>query len=742
MGPESGRLTRGVGSSAGLVSRERTALSVWSGAASGVPRPGGRTLLAAFLLMAGAGAFSGVSAEAPAHGLVQEPPADTIEPQEPAAADTIDPEQWRDPQAEPPYLHGLARLVPSLEDIPGIDAEMVARAAERVAREPDPFPQLPEAAPGDARTGVWEWDREALLAVRALTLEELLRQVPGVTTLRTGDYGNPSAATAFGLEGGRVRVLMDGVELAPMESGVVDLAQVPLAGLDRVRVERHLGELRVELQTLEITEPDPYTFVQAGTGDLSTDFFRGAFAHPQALGGQVTFGLERLATRGTGREEPGTQLGMGIRYSVHPWEGGSLSAEFRRGSVDRYEGIFEAMDGLQTGLNELSRTDWIVRGRHELTEGAVAEVFAGTVSFGGWDEEELGLDEEDGGARALSELQRRQVGARFGVEGDWYWGRAGVRRQTGDGWPSSRMELEVGARSRLGGADVTVEREGWRRAGDAVTARGRAWTERVYGVSLFAQVEDGRRGVPFVPDPPPPDDPEDPDEDNDEDEENDGAFAAGTSAGEVAPQPEPDEEEPETSRVPRFTERTGLRVGGEFARGALTVSAAYLHVDADSLHPLGLPPEGDAVVPAGATSGLEVSGSVPLPVMDGLGLQGTYTEWVDGPLFRYMPSRSWSARLTYHNVFLETRNLELWTDVGAHGRDAMEVPAPGVGNEELLEPVPSALEWSFRLQVRVQSVRAFVHWENLTVRTDNEDFPGRALPGGRAAWGIRWTMWN
>lgn len=670
-------------------------------------------------------------------GLAPRLPADTIDPpptEPPPAADTIDPALWVDPDTVPGRFHGLARLVPDLDTIPGVDQEALAEAVERAAREPDPFPRFPDGAPADARTGTWEWDREALLEVRALSLEELLRQVPGLITLRTGDYGNPTAATAFGLEGGRVRVFMDGLELAPMESGVVDLAQVPLAGLDRVRVERHAGELRVELRSLESTEPDPYTFIQAGTGDLSTDFFRGAFTHPQALGGQLSLGLERLATRGTNRQEPGSQLGMGIRYSIHRGERTAISAEYRRSSVDRYEGLFEAVEGPQ----ELSRTDWTLRGRHRLTEWAVGEVFAGSVGFGDGDED--GDAAAAGGTlAALSDLQRRQLGARIGLGGDRLWGSVGARRQSGDGWPSSRMEASGGVNTWLGGADFRLEREGWRHADGAATVRGRVWSAPFYGISFFAQAEDGRRGVPFVPEPPPADDD---DEDDDGTGEGNGEGVALPQAG-VALQTDDDEDEAALEpRAPAFTERTGLRMGGEFTRGGLHLMAAYLYVDADSLHPLGLPPEGEAVVPGGETSGVEVAGRLPLLLMEGLALEGTYTEWVQGPLYRYMPQRTWSTRLTYQNDFLETRNLEVWADVGAHGRGAMEVPALAPEEEAQLQAVPSALEWSFRLQVRVQSVRAFVHWDNLTIRTDNQDFPGRALPGARATWGIRWTMWN
>ncbi|MDE0356653.1 MAG: Plug domain-containing protein, partial [Gammaproteobacteria bacterium] len=180
-----------------------------------------------------------------------------------------------------------------------------------------PFPELPDPSRGGWATGVWEWDREALLGNQALSLAQLLDQIPGTVALRGGDFGTPNIVTAFGGGGGRVRLYIDGFEMVPLRAGAPDLAQVGLAGFQRVRVRRSTDGLRVELTSLEVDDPRPYSLVEVGTGDLQTNMLRATFSHPFSLGGSLAFTLDRLDTEGTGRREPGATTGGWLRYSRH-----------------------------------------------------------------------------------------------------------------------------------------------------------------------------------------------------------------------------------------------------------------------------------------------------------------------------------------------------------------------------------------------------------------------------------------
>src|SRR5690606_19124401 len=97
------------------------------------------------------------------------------------------------------------------EEVPLADADTAAAPVE-IRNLPGPD----DPAPADWRTGIWEWDREGLQSTRALTLLELLEEIPGIVALRGGDFGQPQTATAFAAGGGRIRVYLDGVELPPL----------------------------------------------------------------------------------------------------------------------------------------------------------------------------------------------------------------------------------------------------------------------------------------------------------------------------------------------------------------------------------------------------------------------------------------------------------------------------------------------------------------------------------------------
>ncbi|MFH1762910.1 MAG: hypothetical protein ABIF09_01845 [Gemmatimonadota bacterium] len=69
-----------------------------------------------------------------------------------------------------------------------------------------------------------------------------------------------------------------------------------------------------------------------------------------------------------------------------------------------------------------------------------------------------------------------------------------------------------------------------------------------------------------------------------------------------------------------------------------------------------------------------------------------------------------------------------------------------MGDEGATRMVPSMVpfyqSWFVRLQLRIVTVRAFIMWENFTIRQRNQDFPNRILPSTRSFYGVRWTLWN
>ena len=653
--------------------------------------PGPRWVRAALLifLVAAPGRLEATSASAP----VQVPavPDSTAAPADSLAQDSL---------AVPPGVvppDSVAIPPDSLAIIPdSIAADSVIPFVPRNLAAP-PYGTVPGWA-----TGVWEWDQEGLGSTRALTLLELLEEIPGVVPLRGGDYGQPSSATAFGGGAGDIRVFLDGVELPPLDGGVVDLSRVGIAGLERVRVERAPGHLRVELHSLRFVDPRPLSYLEVGTGDFDTNLFRGLFAHPNALGGTVAVSLDRIDTGGPQGNEPGVSFGAHIRHALFPLDGLGIAWELRRMTSTRPPEIWQP--------EEVTRTELGARATYE-----VAPWMRLGLSF---QRSSLAVDEDEDDEVSVEPLvnedARNQFGGHLFLERGSWWLDGEYRELGGTGWPSSVQSMAVGVtREEIGGASLRFERQSWSEEAP-VSLHARAWSRPFYGLSVFGEVEDSRRGIPFWVAPDVPDEGEEP--------------------------PEPPEPAPPVS----FTDRLGLRGGGEFRRGAFFVGAAGLSIEADSLHPVGLPTDRGGAVTAGARrTGFEASAGVPLSfLLDGLSIVGHLQLWAREGEWRYLPEQIYQSRLTFHDTFFPSQNLEVWVDLGVRGRDPMIVPVLPESGTPTLEQVPFQQSWFGRLQIRVASARVFVLWDNFTLRPENQDYPGRLLPQTRAMYGVRWTMWN
>jgi hypothetical protein len=541
------------------------------------------------------------------------------------------------------------------------------------------LPGLARPTPVGWATGIWEWNRDEILGSKATTLAELVGEVPGTVMLRGGDYGMPVSVTAFGAGGDRIRVFQDGIEVVPLEGSTPDLTRIGLAGLRSVRVVRGVGDLRIELERILVEGGRPLSLVEAGTGDLNTNLFRGTFAHPRAFGGSMALALDRVDTKGP----QGQELSR-------------MSAE--RGDLYSPESA--------------SRTDWSVRSRWTLFPGVVGDLFLASSSL------------KTDGVRALSRLQRN----------------------SGEGIPKTSAFLEIsGGIERFGGLSAEMEWEQWE--GESVSrARLRAWTAPLFGLSLFTERSSGRWGLPYLRHRP--------------------LSAPDTVSG--GEEPPAADTVPQALPGPRFSDNEGTRVGLSYSWRGLSLAGARVSVTSDSLFNLGLPQDrAGEVRPGGTRDGFEISGRIPL-FPRGFALVGSYQWWdqeedvlgtpADSlaqaePLpeedlpWRYLPRRSYEGSLSFHDTFYPTENLEIWFDLGVKGRDPMALPFSEAvelegGEATVPSMAPFYQSWFVRLQIRVVSVRAFIMWENFTVRPSNQDFLGRILPSNRSLYGVRWTMWN
>ena len=548
---------------------------------------------------------------------------------------------------------------------------------------------------------VWSWDRGALLSTRAVTLAELVALIPGVIALKGGDYGTPVTVMSFGVGGGGVRVFWDGFEWVPLDGGVPDLSRIGLAGLDEVRVERHPGELRIELRTREPTAPDPATLVHVGTGDLGTNLLSGVFVHPNVYGGAFTLAFDRLETRGPGLAAGGTLSGVALRYSISHGDRGGIVAEMRR-FAPRTDVV-----GLVTGL---TRNDWNVRARWHLAEGLIGEGYWGASSLAGGPEDPVygGLD-----------TRRTQLGLRTKYTVGNLWAQGTARRFSGHGVPGANYELAVGGtRASVVSLDGSLRIERWD-GRYATSWRARIETVPFRGFSLFASYEDGETGAPFVSE-----------------------YETYLRSLRLGPPTQPD---PTEEPRPRFTNRTGIRAGGRLSWRGLNLSGAWLWMEADSLRPLGLALDPDGISsPGGDRRGFEATASIPIPFpISGFVLQGAVQAWDDD--LAYLPMRLWDGALMYHGIFKESRNLELWGGLGVTSRDPMPIGILASGGDPTVPDlivVPRSEEWYIHVQVRIVRLNLFVRWENVRRKADNIDFPDRRQPQGRTLYGVRWLLNN
>jgi hypothetical protein len=584
-------------------------------------------------------------------------------------------------QARPDTTGAADTLVTRLDTIPAEDTI-----------PPSDLPRLRAAPPAGWATATWSWDREAYMGARDLTLLEFLETIPGLVPLRGGDYGAPESASALAMGGGRIRVFWDGFEMPPLDGGAPDLALIGLGGVEEVRVERGPTELRIHIESMRGRDPRPLSLVEAGTGDMDTNFFRGTFLHPRVLGGILGASLERVDSRGPFRREPGHRPGGWASWTRPIGSSLGLRFELRRANRD--------VDRVAAFPVGLARMDWTARARARvLDDRLTAELFTGRSTMESDEEAEI----------FRVSRSRWQHGARASLETGPFWASASARLVSGPPLPRRSIDVEGGGQGRLGGAYARWSVDRWQDE-DLASLAAHVWTGSFRGFSAFASYGGGLRGGAVYP-----------------------AYRTLPAEGEEARPPE----EP-TYRV---SDLTTLRAGGAFKQGSVSLEGAWLRLEAEDLPPLGMVLDRVGPVAAGGTfTGWEANARLPLP-LDGFTLGGWVQMWDKDA--RYLPKRSYQASIDFHDAFLPTRNLEVWGAFGVRGRDPMLVPSLNTFSESPeLARVPFSQSWYTDVQVRILTVHLFIRWENFTLRQNLQDYPGRVLPYTRAVYGVKWIMWN
>ena len=191
-----------------------------------------------------------------------------------------------------------------------------ARAVVRDTLKP-PFVSAEAPVLADP-SGSFVWDRRDVFSTGALTVQDLLERVPGVTTLRSGWISHPMIGAFLG-DPTRLRVFFDGLELEeldPRMRGTWDLTQIPLWALDDIRVERGAAEIRIYLRSWRVERTTPYTRTDIYTGDQSTNLYRGLFGRRYSHGEAVQIAAQQYGTNPGRTAEGSDQLGVLARTGI------------------------------------------------------------------------------------------------------------------------------------------------------------------------------------------------------------------------------------------------------------------------------------------------------------------------------------------------------------------------------------------------------------------------------------------
>lgn len=561
---------------------------------------------------------------------------------------------------------------------------------------PPPPPRLPDlrpAGPAGWEAGVWEWTRRDLLMIGDISLLDLLERIPGVAPVRAGFVGQPEGAAIFGIAGGGIRYVLDGFALDPLTTPTFDPSRLPLLALALVRVERRVTGAVVTLETLSPSDPRTHSVVEAATGDLDVNLFRGIFLAPNILGGPLAAGFERVAARSI----RGSNLTGGWIKWTFVRDSAGVQLEYRQSEMDR-SGVEEGFLG--------DRRDWAIRARARLL-GLTTEGYAGATTV-----------EDRDGTLTLRE-GTPQAGVRLGYDLS--------------GWPASgvRLALRLRDHPRLPSTEAAVELhaaplpwirlgletvQGWWKDGDPTRQHvGRLRVGPLLGVSLFSELSRGGAGVARI--------------------------HAPVDSVVFEPAPAGD-------RLGASFDRWGIHLGAAALRvEADSVSGFGLPFDVGAPRFAGGEVTGIEAIASLPTGWhpLRLEGWYVRMDRPSTWLYLPDDHWRAGLVYRHspLPSGNLDIHARIEHVFRGRMTTPCTTLIGCDDDDP----------EDGLVSVGSYRATNLALTIRVVTVRAFVRWENAFNRRLQQDLPfaypappgaqGRfSLPGQHIVYGVKWEFWN
>jgi hypothetical protein len=583
--------------------------------------------------------------------------------------------------------------IPPVRDTAAVDTLLLERPLADTlppqARALVRYPAMPMGPAAGFAAGEWVWDREMLLREAPTSLTDLLDRIPSVATFRAGVFAQPEAAAAFGGTASRIEIEVDGFVLDPLAAATFDLAQMPLAQVREVRIQRRLGLLRIRIITEYSVAPEPYTRVEAGIGQPRANLFRGLVLAPHVLVGPLGLAIERLDTDGAGASEPSSLFSGWAKWS---WTDGTRGVQ-----LELLQSTLEREPNAPWRMHR-TRRDLVLRARNSFAPGLVAELYAGRTAVS----DSLFPPVGDTLSLRLQELSAIQAGGRLVYDTDLATVQARLRYRDAGFLPRIEAGIEADGRVGPGRLAAEVTHATWEGADATLYYALHGELGLPLGASLFAELTGGTRGArPYRLD----------------------------------------------DELPLVTERSGWRAGlsASLAGGRAAGSVAAFGLTQDMAYPFGLPFD-VAGIPTTVEDarGVEAMGRVVL-IPGWIALESSISEWFDAAGWAYTPTRSWRTALESHRIPLPTGNLEILGRLEAARRGSVLVysAARATDDDPLLEVVPSAMRVNAFLHIRIIDVRMFLRYEDLMGNSQEVlDLPGRPLRGPRIFYGVKWNLWN
>ena len=240
------------------------------------------------------------------------------------------------------------------------------------------------------------YDRTAMFATGALTLIDLLGRVPGLTEFTTGILSAPAAIASMG-DLRRIRVFLDGLELDPMDRrsrGVSAASDLPLHGLEEIRIERGGEEVRVYARSWRVDRTIPYTRADIATGDQNSNLYRAWYGRRYDHGEALQVAAEQYTTQPNSRLPSSDVLNLMLRGGITrgPW---SADAFMQRSHRNRAP---------WSGVGDLSETRDTVPGLETQRITAYARLGNGDPDAGRWMQVVASANSYRGSARSSTNL--------------------------------------------------------------------------------------------------------------------------------------------------------------------------------------------------------------------------------------------------------------------------------------------------------------------------------------------------